>query len=197
MRRGPFDITKDPRRISGIRLRKSEPLPLRSESRDQEDLYYHEAQTSSLSWGPDETFWIELFLVDTYFGSEKNLGTYLNTPRNGSPGDGLDPPLGGRGSMEVPMFDPREYFLKKVDRRIEQVATEYGALVETFNKRMEEYVSDIVSLFPVEPDPVTKSPYRRGKYAMFLWTTHSVPIQKLSATSSKQYMFLSIVLAAS
>jgi hypothetical protein len=197
MRRGPIDDTKDPRRISGIRLRKSEPLPLRSDSRDQEDLYYHEAQTSSLSWGPDETFWSELFLVDTYFGSEKNRETYLDTPRNGSPGDGSDPPLGGRGSMKVPMFDPREYFLMKVDRRIEQVATEYGALVETFNKRMEEYVSDVVPLCTVEPDQITKKSRRPGKYATFLWTTHKELIQRLSATLSKQYTFSSTVSAAS
>jgi hypothetical protein len=80
-------------------------------------------------------------LVDTYFGSEKHLQTYLDTPRSGIPGDGLDPPLGGRGSLKVPIFDPRGYFLLKIDRRIEQVATEYGALVGTFDKRMDEYVS--------------------------------------------------------
>jgi hypothetical protein len=141
MRLGPIGSSKDPRMISGKRLRSSGPLPLRTELNDKEDLYYHEAQTSSLCWGPDETFWTELFLVDTYFGSEPNHVTYLDTPLHGNPGDGSDPPLGGRGSMKIPLFDPREYFLLKIDRRIEQVATEYGALVETFNKRMEEYVS--------------------------------------------------------
>jgi hypothetical protein len=45
--------------------------------------------------------------------------------------------------MEEPIYNPREYFLQKMDRRSEQVATEYGALVETFNKRMEEYVSNL------------------------------------------------------
>jgi hypothetical protein len=140
MRRGPCSSTQDPRIVSGKRLRKSEPLPLRSESTDQEDLFYHEAQTSSLSWGPDESFWTELFLVDTYFGSERNHRTYLKPHSNVKPGDGFDPALGGRGTMERPLFDPREYYLLKVDRRIEQVATEYSALVETFNTRMEEYV---------------------------------------------------------
>lgn len=138
MRRGPLQGTKDPRTISGKCLRKSEALPLGSVSLDQEDLYYHQAQTSSLSWGADEWFWTELFLVDTYFGSEENHRTYFTDCNEG---DGLDPPLGGRGSMVTPRFDPREYFLLKVDRRIEQVATEYSALVETFDKRMEAYVS--------------------------------------------------------
>jgi len=141
MRIGSSDTTKDPRRIFGKRLRKSEPLPLRTHSQDKEDLYFHEAQTSSLSWGPDESFWTELCLVDLYYGSEQNYNTYLTPTEGADPGDGLDPPLGGRAFMRKPLFDPREYFLLKIDRRIEQVATEYGALVETFNNRMEEYVS--------------------------------------------------------
>jgi hypothetical protein len=140
LRLGPIHSTKDPRKISGKRLRKSEPLPLRLESTDQEDLFYHGAQTSSLCWGPDESFWTEVFLVDTYFGSEENHLTYLTPPQGRQPGDGSDPPLGGRGSMRKPLFDPREYFLLKIDRRMDQVTTEYSALVETFNKRMNEYV---------------------------------------------------------
>jgi hypothetical protein len=141
-RRSPTGI-KDFRTIKNKTLRKSEELPLRKESSDNEDLYFHEAQTSSLSWGTDEWFWTELFLVDTYFGSEPRLSTYLDPSAPGdSPGDGSDPPLGGAGSMKYkPYFDPREYFLRKLDRRIDQVAKEYSALVETFNQRMETYVS--------------------------------------------------------
>lgn len=143
MRRGPQATTTDVRRIKGKPLRKSEELPLREASDDNEDLYFHEAQTSSLCWGTDEWFWTELFLVDTYFGSEPGLMTYLDPPTPAdSPGDGNDPPLGGAGSMKYhPYFDPREYFLHKLDRRSDQVAKEYSALVETFNQRMENYVS--------------------------------------------------------
>jgi hypothetical protein len=63
--------------IRGKSMRRSELLPLFSFSSDREDLYYHEAQTSSLAWGPDEDFWTELFLVDTYFGSERSHKVYL------------------------------------------------------------------------------------------------------------------------
>lgn len=143
MRRGSPAGTKDFRTIKTKMLRKSEELPLRNESSDKKCLYFHEAQTSSLSWGIDEWFWTELFLVDTYFGSEPNLETYLDPSAAGdNPGDGSDPPLGGAGSMKYePYFDPREYFLRKLTRRFDQVAKEYGALVETFNQRMEDYVS--------------------------------------------------------
>ncbi|KAH3952389.1 hypothetical protein HBH98_175250 [Parastagonospora nodorum] len=147
IRLGPIGTTTDPRKVSGKSLRHSAPLPLRSHTGNDEDLYYHEAQTSSLCWGPDETFWTELFLVDTYFGSEQNLGTYLENPSLTIPGNGFDPPLGGRQMMKEPVFDPREYFLMKIDRRIEQVATEYRALVETFNKRMEDYAIEVRIVF--------------------------------------------------
>jgi hypothetical protein len=123
--------------IGGKRLRKTEPLPLRYQSVDQEDLYFHEAQTSSLSWGADEWFWTELCLVDTYFGSEEKHKTYFTRCQEGS---GLDPPSGGRFQMIDSPFDPREYFLLKLQFRTEQTVTEYSALVETFNKRMDEYV---------------------------------------------------------
>jgi hypothetical protein len=139
MRYGPATQTVDRRKLRGRPLRKTEPLPLRIESSDKEDLYYHEAQTSSLCWGPDEWFWTEIFLVDTYFGSEPRLRTYLDSTK---PGGGNDPPLGGGGTMRFsPHFDPREYFLRKLDRRFDQVAKEYSALIETFDQRMEEYVS--------------------------------------------------------
>lgn len=135
MREGPPQ--KDSRTLSGEPLRKGESLPLRRQSRDQEELCYYEAQSSSLSWGTDECFWTELFLVDTWFGSEANHLTYLTDCQ---PGNGYDPPLGGGGSLENPCFDPREYFLLKLARRLEQAATEYSALIETFNKRLEQYV---------------------------------------------------------
>jgi len=75
--------------------------------------------------------------VDTYFGSEEHLKTYFTGCQEG---DGLDPPCGGRFPMISPRFDPREYFLLKLKFRTEQAVTEYSALIETFNKRMDEYV---------------------------------------------------------
>jgi hypothetical protein len=164
MRRGPLAGTEDPRIIGGKRLRKSEALPLGHHSSDREDLYYHEAQTSSLSWGADEWFWTELCLVDTYFGSEEKHKTYLTGCQEG---DGLDPPCGGRFHMIAPRFDPREYFLLKLKFRIEQAVTEYNALVETFNKRMDEYVRHTHAL----PSTVTKDIQRHKRSDAFSKTT--------------------------
>lgn len=149
MRRGPFASTKDTRRILGRRIRRSEPSPLRFESNEKEDLYYHEAQTSSLSWGPDEWFWTEIFLVDTYCVTDPEYATYLDPslPGDGE-GSGVDPPLAGSGSLKYnPYFDPRDYYLCKLVLRIDQVEKEYTALAETFNSKMECYVSEPVARF--------------------------------------------------
>ncbi|KAF2034891.1 hypothetical protein EK21DRAFT_44116, partial [Setomelanomma holmii] len=125
-------------------------LPLKLHSYDQSDLYYHEAQTSSLSWGNDEWFWTVLFLVDTYFGSEKNRKTYF---KNKPEGDGADPPLGGDELYaRNPQYDPREYFLRQLQIRTLQAATEYGSLVETFSDRMEAYMETIKIKFEDDQD---------------------------------------------
>ncbi|KAI8936255.1 hypothetical protein NX059_006677 [Plenodomus lindquistii] len=134
LRSGP--LRQDSRFVSGKPLREHGVLPLREETNDPEELYYYEAQTSSLCWGYDEWFWTELFLVDTWFGSEENHQTYLT---NSTAGNGFDPPLAGSRTFESPCLDPREYFLLKLDRRLEQAATEYSALIEAFIRRMDEH----------------------------------------------------------
>ena len=117
------------------RLRTYEELPLVTYSQDKVPVYFYEAQTSSLSLGPDEDFWTEYFLVDTYFGSEEGLHDYLEAD-----GKGFDPPLGGVGKMDKPCYDPRHYFLMKVDRRVLQVRKESKVLFDAFDERMRNYV---------------------------------------------------------
>jgi hypothetical protein len=107
-------------------------------SEDKEELFFYEAQISSLSLGPDEWFWTEYFLVETYFGSETNIPTYFE---NLDPDYHIDPPLGNVAIMDVPRFDPREYWLTKTERRVFQATKEYAALINTFDARMQDYVS--------------------------------------------------------
>ncbi|KAF2472112.1 uncharacterized protein BDR25DRAFT_221124, partial [Lindgomyces ingoldianus] len=119
-------------------------LPLRSCSKDKELLFVYEAQTSSLTLGPDEDFWTEYCFVDTYFGSEEKLHEYFS---NCNPGEGFDPPLGGVGKMDTPCYDPREYYLKKLERRVRQVTRESTSLVDTFDERIEDYEKEIAKVF--------------------------------------------------
>jgi hypothetical protein len=128
---------EDPRYVGEHRLRKSVLLPLQSELQDLNDIYYHESQISSLCWGPDESCWTELFFVETYFGSEPDLETYLRPPPNMQT---RDPPT-RQFSDPAPYWDPREYWLKQLDVRLAQVSYEYAALIGTLTRRMEAYVS--------------------------------------------------------
>lgn len=131
---------EDRRTIAGKQLRKSEVLPLQRQSKDAEELCYYEAQISSLCWGPDESFWTEIFLVETFFGSEVHYEKYLK-PEVDLVTDltlRLDPPtLTNDPNLSL---DPREYWLRQLEVRLSQVVHEYTALIGTFSKRMEIYV---------------------------------------------------------
>lgn len=128
---------EDQRYVGEHPLRKSVLLPLQSELQDPNEIYYHEAQLSSLCWGTDESCWTEFFFVETYFGSEPDRETYLK-PRTGV--QTRDPPT-KQFSYPTPYWDPREYWLKQIDVRLVQVCYEYSALIGTLTRRMEAYVS--------------------------------------------------------
>ncbi|KAF7676901.1 hypothetical protein GT037_005113 [Alternaria burnsii] len=82
--------------------------------------------------------------LHTYFGSEEKHKIYFTGCQEG---DGFDPSVGGKFRMTTPRFDPREYFLLKLRFRTEQAVTEYSALIETFNSRMDEYARTIRRIF--------------------------------------------------
>ena len=145
MRLGPLDTTKDHRSIGAVSLRKSVLLPLQLEVDDKKEIYYHEAQISSLCWGPDEWFWTELFLVETYFGSEPDLSDYLDPPQGTATRD----PTTRHYSQPSPCWDPRQYWLEQLEVRLTQVNHEYVALIRTLTRRMEAYVSNQFSYVTV------------------------------------------------
>ncbi|KAF2739823.1 hypothetical protein EJ04DRAFT_425947 [Polyplosphaeria fusca] len=141
VRSGPTVL--DRRKLGSKPLRTYDELPLKSFSSDGETLYFYQAQTSSLCLGPDEWFWTEYFLVDTYFGSERGLHKYFDDCKYG---EGFDPPLGGQGKLTNARYDPREYWLMKVNRRMAQATREWFALVDAFDERMKSYRNTIAGL---------------------------------------------------
>lgn len=94
----------------------------------------HEAQISFLVAGIDEWYWTAYCCVDKYFGSEETIQSYLDKQ--------LDAPIGGYGRLtEFPVWNPREYFLIVLSRRIRQVTREWSSLVVTLEERLQSYVS--------------------------------------------------------
>ena len=98
-----------------------------------EDIYY-EFQISVLVIGVDEWLWTGYCCVDTYYGCEPDRRAYLE---NVNP---AEPASGGSASLDFPIWNPREYYLVVLCRRISQATREWGALLEAFEERMITYV---------------------------------------------------------
>ncbi|KAF2234442.1 hypothetical protein EV356DRAFT_466610 [Viridothelium virens] len=132
---------KDSRLLNGQPFRKSRSLPLpRSQKKDEEQDFFHEAQVSMLLYGIDEWVWTAYCCVDTYFGSEPGHRTY----HEGSEDDsgmsyGVDAPSGGSRELRFPTWNPREYFLMVLARRMMQATREWTNLVHVFEERLIHY----------------------------------------------------------
>lgn len=120
-------------RIRGKRrsLRRFSQLPT-SLSDPQTKEFIYEAQISFLISGFDEWFWKAYCFVDTFFFSENSLQSYHE--------QGLDAASGGERYADLPVWNPREYFLLVLARRFRQVTKEWSVLVNTLDARLEIYV---------------------------------------------------------
>lgn len=115
-------------------MRESFPLPLDGNKLEATDRYY-EAQVSLLVTGVDDWLWTSYCTVDTYQGTEPAKLEYLNElPR-------AEPASAGSKSLDHPMWCPRDYFLEALERRMMQAMREFRATIDTFNRRLNEYVS--------------------------------------------------------
>lgn len=133
-RRSSQNPQDDKRKLGRRSLRAFRKLPL-ARDKAEEEYYYYEAHTSFLVTGVDEWFWTLYCCVDTYFGSEPEYRTYLDGQY------GSDPATGGFLWLKFPRWNPREYFLVVLSRRMMQATREWRALIDAFEERMEEYVS--------------------------------------------------------
>ena len=99
--------------------------------------YLYEAQLSLLVTGVDEWFWTAYCCAETYFGSEESIQYYSDNE--------LDALTGGEKSMLYPVWNPREYFLSVLSRRLKQVTKEWIIVVDTLQDRLRLHVSEIVA----------------------------------------------------
>lgn len=93
--------------------------------------------------GVDEWFWTAYFCAETHFGSEESIQYYHENQ--------LDALTGGEKSMLFPVWNPREYFLSILSRRLKQATKEWSNVVETLQDRLRLHVSD-TSLDPTVAD---------------------------------------------
>lgn len=135
-------IAIDGRMLHSERLRRSTILPL-SRGEHIENFTYHEVKISGLITGVDDYLWTSYTFCDTYFGQSENLkSSYLKWNNN----EGLDPATGGSRTLKNPYWNPRDYFLSTVAKRIGQVVKEWRNLVVIFDHRMQHYVRGLYKI---------------------------------------------------
>lgn len=122
-------LLSDPRGI-----RRSDRLAQTSLLTDNKERIY-DAQISFLIVGTDEWFWTAYCCVDLYYGGNReSIDTYHVSPSS------LDAPSGGKRSRQYPYWNPRDYFLEVLQRRIKQVTKEWSNVVTMLEERLESYV---------------------------------------------------------
>lgn len=130
----------DRRGIRGPCVRKATLLPL-SPSRGEDTEYCYEVQISVLITGIDDWVWTSYCLVETYHGGEPSNKEYLNSAYP------TEPATAGSKHLEYPIWNPREFFLCVLKRRIAQAVGEYRVLNDELIDRMNDYVSLLNELF--------------------------------------------------
>ncbi|KAI1335662.1 hypothetical protein F5Y15DRAFT_243280 [Xylariaceae sp. FL0016] len=155
-RKGPKCIEDERRMSDGRPLRRSQNLsfldatPSENHPMRSNDFIY-EAQVSCLVSGLDDYSWIAYSFVDTFHnkcqsgetGNEDEDSVLYHHERETTHGlVPLDPLSGGSLRADRPEWNPRMYFLRVLESRIEQVKHEWINIVSQIQKKTCKYTQD-------------------------------------------------------
>ena len=131
------------RRADGTPFRRSEeviPLQLKDPmpiANNRLNNFIYEAQLSVMVTGIDEWVWSAYCFADVFFKEDdhsERVEYYFN------PDTKLDPTSCGRFPANPPVWIPREYFLRALSCRTEQVKQEWNNSVSRLIQQIEPYV---------------------------------------------------------
>jgi hypothetical protein len=135
------------KRFDGKPLRQSWHLPFLSRpmtssvvaNKSHKEYFLYEAQISVTVTGFDDSVWTAYGCIDTYFGSRESVSRYHRW--KGSKGLGKPDPL-ARGQIEadLPIWMPREYFLRIFEIRIKEVQSEWHRITDKVEAAVNKYV---------------------------------------------------------
>jgi len=116
-----------------IHLKMTDSIPTRTNKMQD---YIHEAQISVLVNGVDDWVWAAYCFVDVYFKDARHSERvhYYSDPRVP-----MDPHSCGKHPANPPIWIPREYFLRALQARIEQVKHEWNNSVSRLIQQIEPY----------------------------------------------------------
>jgi hypothetical protein len=103
----------------------------------------YEAQISVAVSGIDHWIWAAYGFVDTYFDFEESVDDYDQLSQSSwKQGVGRpDPLMAGRvDAVDLPVWTPREYFLRVVKIRIFKVLREWRLIIDKVEGEVEQYV---------------------------------------------------------
>ncbi len=133
-------------RPGGIPLRKSQACPCLTPpfvSKSDKTAYLYEAQASIVIIGIDHSTWTAYGTADTYFDSKVRH----NSRTKGSKGP-WDPLPGGVAlDMNIPIWDPREYFLTVVESRLSGILKEWSLNIRGMEDAIEQRFVSYILLF--------------------------------------------------
>ena len=111
--------------------------------------FLYEAQISFVVAGSDEWRWVAYCFVDTYFDTaEEAKETVLSYHEDSLVAEGMraDPLTFGVANADDPIQNPKKYFLRVFQIRINQVKREWQNVVAKVQQSIREYVQ-VRSLF--------------------------------------------------
>ena len=103
--------------------------------------YLYESQISVMVTGIDDWVWAGYCFVDVYFKDENHLER-VEQIFNAR----IDPHSCGRYPADLPIWTPREYFLRALSARMQQIKQEWDNSVSRFIQQIEPYVRNRFSL---------------------------------------------------
>ena len=113
------------------------------DKKSQERPYLYEAQTTCLVSGLDHYVWDAVGLVDTYFEEDPKMKRDCKYFEDIYESDAPLPPdfiPAGAHTTNLPIWTPREYFLKVLESRLAQIVKEWENLVDWITHDILDYV---------------------------------------------------------
>lgn len=143
---GHSEVLQDNRRKGdGTPLRQKWPWPSlygtvnssTTTNKVDKDYSLYEAQISVAITGIDDSVWTAYGFVDTFCRPEESVKGYHQLTGQGCR---PDPLAAGHFDVIVPIWTPRQYFLKVFEIRINQVLREWNLIVDMMENEVERYL---------------------------------------------------------
>jgi hypothetical protein len=103
-------------------------MPPGSQGKAMKALYLHQAMISVIVFGVDEWVWTSICFVETYFRTEESIDRYFAGVH--------DAPSSAGTPADRPIWNPREYYLMVLSRRIHQVTLEWYNVLAGFDENV-------------------------------------------------------------